>query len=143
MFSTYWSIRATQRFQGFARISTLVCQIARYLAVNEYRNQTRFVTFDESPSDDGDTAVGQVSGPVFDPTSWLVSDQLYQRAEECLASLPAKRRIVAQMVWLRQIQASRVAQILRVSEAAVSQHLKLARVVVSNCLNKHGFRLSS
>jgi RNA polymerase sigma factor (sigma-70 family) len=142
-FSTYWSTRATRRFQGFARISTMVCQVARYLAANEFRNQTRFVSFDESPSDEDAAALVHARGERIDPTAKLVSDQLYRRAEECLGSLPAKRLVVAKMVWLRQIHARRVAEILRVSEAAISQHLKLAREVVGNCLKMHGFHLPS
>jgi predicted DNA binding protein len=45
------------------------------------------------------------------------------------------------MVWLRQMNAKRVAQILGVSEPAISQHLKKARDTVGKCLKEQGFNV--
>jgi RNA polymerase sigma factor (sigma-70 family) len=139
VFCDYWSAHATRRFQGLSRISTLVCQVARFIAIDSIRDQMRFVLPDENLSDAKPSRSETSSDEKFDVTANILSQQLYRRAQKCMTQLPAKRRIVAEMVWFRQINANRVAQILRVSESAISQHLKKARELVGICLKEHGF----
>jgi RNA polymerase sigma factor (sigma-70 family) len=142
VFCDYWSARAPRRFLGLSCISTMVCGVARHIAFDAARHQARMTPSDEDPSDDRSGFVKKTDGG-FDPTARIESDQLYRRARVCMDGLPARRRIVAEMVWFRQIGASRVAGILGVSEAAISQHLKKARDLVGMCLKQHGFHLPS
>jgi RNA polymerase sigma factor (sigma-70 family) len=141
VFCNYWSVGARQRFHGLSSISTMVCKVAQNKVIDAIRKQARFVSNDE----DLDARVpvsSKVNGQISDPTANVISEQLYRRAKECLSNLPAKQSVVAEMVWLRQMTANRVAQILGVSEPAISQHLSKARDVVRPCMKRHGFDLS-
>jgi RNA polymerase sigma factor (sigma-70 family) len=139
VFCDYWSAHAPRRFLGLSRISTLVCQVARYIAIDSIRSQAPFVINDEDLSDDKSSPSVEGLSEIFDPLANLAAEQLYSRVKKCMSQLPAKRQVVADMVWLRQMNARRVAQILRVSEPAISQHLNKARNLVAICLREHGF----
>ena len=141
VYATYWSSQAAKRFEGFARLSTLLCSVARRLAVDEYRKRELLVPLDENRIAVEGARFTRFSIANSDPVAILASDQLYLRAEECLNRLPPKRRIYAKMVWIRQMSARQVARASRVSEAAISEHLKLARSAVGNCLKELGFQV--
>jgi RNA polymerase sigma factor (sigma-70 family) len=138
VFTDYWSKRATRRFLGLARISTMVFQVARFIAIDSIRREARFVERDEELSDEEPLSSKEDLFGEIDPSTRILADELYARAAECISHLPTKRRLVAEMVWLREISARQVAQILKVSESTISQHLKLARESVRICLKQHG-----
>jgi RNA polymerase sigma factor (sigma-70 family) len=141
VFCDYWSVRARRRFLGLSRISTLVCQVARYVATDILRqrhhddlperagNVTRSGGYVPSPEEIGvDAGVEDV----------FAGDELQSRIRECVTRLPPRQRLVAEMVWLWQIRAKRVAESLHISEPAVSQHLKKARELLARCLGRAG-----
>jgi RNA polymerase sigma factor (sigma-70 family) len=137
VFCDYWSLTARRRFLGLSRISTLVCQVARYVAMDAIRDRGPSAT-QEKTTLDGDSPRGSPSledlGISDDPAAHLVAAELESKIKACMSRLPARQRIVAEMVWFREIRAKRVAEILRVSEPAVSQHLKKAREAIGRCL---------
>jgi RNA polymerase sigma factor (sigma-70 family) len=143
VFCDYWSVRARRRFLGLSRISTLVCQVAHYVAYDQLRQAGQISTDEgESEIDVGKVrAAVEGSGAIdsSNPESRVLAGQLHSRVKECLASATAKQQVVATMVWIKQLPAKHVAQILGISEPAVSQHLKKARDTVRMCLRKHGF----
>jgi RNA polymerase sigma factor (sigma-70 family) len=144
VFCDYWSSRARRRFLGLSRISTLVCQVAHHVAFDELRGAGELVTRD-GKEDPGLRRVAVVIDHLDaamdceDPEARVVAEQLQARLRECLALVPPKQQIVATLVWIRQIQAKRVAEMLGVSDPAISQHLKKARHAIRSCLEAHGF----
>jgi RNA polymerase sigma factor (sigma-70 family) len=141
VFSDYWSIKARKRFLGLARISTLVCQVARYVAIDALRERRALAPGIETPGD-GQCHWSPPSldtlGIAIDPASHAMAEEIQSRIRECMGMLPAKQRIVAEMVWLRDVRAKRVAESLLVSESAVSQLLKKARDHMRECLGRRG-----
>jgi RNA polymerase sigma factor (sigma-70 family) len=140
VFCDYWSTHARRRFLGLSRISTLVSQVARHIAIDSIRGHRLFVSKDENLNSD-ESALDIEDSRAVNPAASMEANQLSSRIEECMSRLPPKRRIVADMVWLRQMNAKRVAQILGVSEPAISQHLKKARDTVGKCLKEQGFNV--
>jgi RNA polymerase sigma factor (sigma-70 family) len=133
VFCDYWSSGAQRRFLGTSRISTLVCQVARYVAYDTFRGgDARPMTQIESLID--------VLGIEIDPLREVLADELRRHIRQCTSHLPAKQEVVATMVWFREIPAKRAAEALQVSEPAVSQLLKKALKAVRNCLRCQGFR---
>jgi RNA polymerase sigma factor (sigma-70 family) len=120
-----------------------VCQVARYISIDSIRDQERFINSNEELA----AGMNSLSANHFDlhpgPLASVVGNQLNSKIRECMDRLPAKARIVAEMVWLREMNAKRVAQILHVSEPAISQHLRKAREIVGICLREHGFTVPS
>jgi RNA polymerase sigma factor (sigma-70 family) len=142
VFCDYWSATARRRFLGLSRISTLVCQVAYYVSIDAMRNSNSFVAIDEIGGDEGSQrreALLPELGVWIDPSKQIEAEQLRNRLRECVGSLPARQRILAEMVWFRQIRAKEAADVLRVSQPAVSQHLAKARAAVRNCLQRSGF----
>ena len=141
VFCDYWSVRARRRFLGLCRISTLVCQVARYIAIDLIRDRGVFVGIGESSGED--STPGTVSledlGITVDPATSLIAEELKKKITECVGHLPARQRIVVEMVWFQEIRAKDAAEMLHISEPAVSQHLKKARETVRQCLKTHGF----
>ncbi len=140
VFCDYWSSRARRRFLGLCCISTLISQVARFVAIDAIRERSR-----EEPAvierngERRDTPALEELGVTIDPGDDIAAEQLEVRIQECMKQLPTRRRIVAEMVWFREVRAKRAAEILRVSEAAVSQHLKAAREGMRCCLAERGF----
>lgn len=146
VFCDYWSIRARSRFLGLSQISTLVCQVARYLALKALR-PTNDISIDDPESDDRPLTRREIEvlislGVRWDATEGLIEQELLRLIKKCMSRLPVRQRIVAQMVWLQDIRAKEVSETLRISEAAVSQHLKKAREAVCSCLRGDGYRVS-
>jgi RNA polymerase sigma factor (sigma-70 family) len=79
---------------------------------------------------------------VADSSSQFQADELQKRIASCLSLLPARQSAVATMVWFREMQAKRVAELLHISPPAVSEHLKKARAAIRKCLQFHGFQVS-
>jgi RNA polymerase sigma factor (sigma-70 family) len=135
VFCDYWSMQARKRFLGLSRISTFVCQVARYLVIDEIRHQEPLVTTVEDASE-GETRLVEQLGVAFDPTGQIMAEQLRARIKKCMDRLPAKRRVVSEMVWNQQLASKTVALRLQVSEPAISQHLKKARESIRACLEE-------
>jgi RNA polymerase sigma factor (sigma-70 family) len=135
VFCDYWSRQARKRFLGLSRISTFVCQVARYLVIDEIRHRESLVTTVED-ANDGENHLVEQLGVSFDPTERTMANQLHARIRKCMDRLPAKRRIVSEMVWSQELTAKAVAQRLQVSEPAISQHLKKARETIRACLGE-------
>lgn len=76
---------------------------------------------------------------VDDPGDQIAEKQLRQKIQECLETMPPKRRLVADMSWLKEMAGNEVAECLGIKPAAVSQHLKQARETLRCCLRIHGF----
>lgn len=142
VFCNYWSTQARRRFLGLSRISTLVCQVARYVAIDAMRNQEPMVTpIRDEREGDCDRRLLEDIGVVLDPAVNMMAVQLYSRVVDCVGRLPGKQRVVAEMLWFRQMAAKDVAKILRVTESAISQHLKKARETVRAGLKEQGFNV--
>jgi RNA polymerase sigma factor (sigma-70 family) len=137
VFCDYWGPSARRRFLGLSRISTLVCQVARYVAIDILRDQAR-ATDDTAAIDEAALKEFHAIHITADPGGRIELLELQAHLRACLARLPAKQRIVAEMVWLRKIRSKRAAEILGVSEPAVSQHLKKAREAVAQYMNVSG-----
>lgn len=144
VFCDYWSVGARRRFLGLCRISTLVAQVARFVAIDAIREKSAYV-MDEGCAADGDDEPKGFSldriGVVMDPTEQIAGQQLERKIRECIDRLPPKQRIVVEIVWVREILAKEAAERLRISEPAVSQHLKKARDALRNYLKVHGFNV--
>ncbi|MBX3327840.1 MAG: sigma-70 family RNA polymerase sigma factor [Nitrospira sp.] len=144
VFCDYWSVGARRRFLGLCRISTLVCQVAHYVAIDIIRNRAALI-MEEGPSDDADGKARSFSleniGVFVDPSERIAERQLEQKIRECIERLPPKQRIVVEIVWCREVPAKEAAERLRVSEAAISQHLKKARETLRTYLQRHGFEV--
>jgi RNA polymerase sigma factor (sigma-70 family) len=138
VFCDYWSVKARRRFLGLSRISTLVCQVAHHIAYDALRQFEKSSAASETAHVGSTVSLEELS-MVSDIASRVNADQLRLRIKDCIAYLPSRQQIVATMVWVRAMQANRVAQILNVSEAAVSQHLSKAREALRKCLRQHGF----
>lgn len=141
VFSDFWSAQARRRFLGLSRISTLVCKVARYIYLDSIRESSRFVTNRDEMNEDGCPMIREIPGTLSDPEEFMIEDELQSRMQECIKRLTARQRIVAEMLWLRHINSKRVAQILGVTEPAISQHLKKARDSLRICLGEHGFQV--
>jgi RNA polymerase sigma factor (sigma-70 family) len=143
VFCDYWSANASRRFLGLCRISTLVCQVARFISIDSIRDKERLISSDEDLANEKNSRFSKYFDMAPGPLDSVLGNQLNSKIRECMSRLPAKARIVAEMVWLRDMNAKRVAQTLRVSEPAISQHLKKARDIVGMCLREQGFNLPS
>jgi RNA polymerase sigma factor (sigma-70 family) len=132
VFCDYWSSGARRRFLGTSRISTLVCQVARYVAYDALRGEAA----QTGPQIESLT---EVLGIDINPLDQMMADELRRHIKQCTSHLPARQAVVATMVWFREIPAKRAAEVLRVSEPAVSQLLKKALKAVRNCLRCQGF----
>ncbi len=142
VFCDYWSAQARRRFLGLCRISTLVCQVARYVATDMLRERQRFVATGDGQGDPENPGPSLEEIGIFtDPTENIAAKQLRARIHACMSSLPAKQQIVATMVWFRGVSAKRAAEVLKVSEPAISQHLKKARENVRACLAAQGLKI--
>ena len=146
VFCDYWSTSARRRFLGLSQISTLVCQVARYVALDTLR-PPNIVSIDEELDDQslsqGETELLISLGISWDPTARLIEKELLRLIKKCMSTLPARQRVVAEMAWFQGIRAKEVSEILHVSEAAVSQHLKKAREALCSCLRTYGYRASA
>lgn len=144
VFCSYWSVKPRRRFLGLCRISTLICQVSRYVASDVIRERGRIAGSEEAiincESQTGAPSLEDF-GIGINPEAHAISGEFQRKIRECVAHLPARQRIVVEMVWFRQIRAKCVAEILHVSKAAVSQHLKNARDAVRNCMREKGFDL--
>jgi len=146
VFVDYWSPEAHRRFLGTSRISTLVCQVARYVAIDEIYTKETLVLEGGSVSDAVDEPPGSLLDSIAvsdDPTEHIAGQQLKRRIRECIGQLPPKQRLVAAMVWLEDISAKEAAESLLISEPAISQHLNKARETLRPYLKMHGFDLPS
>ena len=142
VFCDYWSSTARRRFLGLCRISTLVCQVARFVAIDAMKTRGTALSLDEtcSGSESRRSALTlEQLGLSPEPSVKLAEEEFCLQIRQCLECLPVKQRIVAEMVWIREIRAKQVAELLKVSEPAVSQHLKRARESIRNCLRTRGF----
>lgn len=74
-----------------------------------------------------------------DPGDQIAEKQLRQKIQACLETMPRRRRLVADMSWLKEMTGKEVAECLGIKPAAVSQHLKHARKTLRSCLRIHGF----
>lgn len=146
VFCDYWSAGARRRFLGLCRISTLVAQVARFVAIDLIRDKGAFV-MDEGSAGDSDNEHKGFSldriGVFFDPTEQIAGKQLEQKIHECIDGLPPKQKIVVEMVWVQEMSAKESAERLHISEPAVSQHLKKARETLRSHLKVHGFDVSA
>jgi RNA polymerase sigma factor (sigma-70 family) len=142
MFCDYWSVRARRRFLGLSRISTLVCQVAHHIAYDVTRELEKSAAGVEAAGWDRNCTTLRDLGLAADSSGPFQAEELHQRIQSCLSLLPARQRIVATMVWVREMQAKRVAQVLQISAPAVSEHLKKARDAMRKCLRIHGFQVS-
>jgi RNA polymerase sigma factor (sigma-70 family) len=142
VFCNYWSVSARRRFLGLSRISTFVCQVTENVAYDLIRELER----DRVEVDAGNGArklrTMEELGVVADSSSQFQADELQKRIASCLSLLPARQSAVATMVWFREMQAKRVAELLHISPPAVSEHLKKARAAIRKCLQFHGFQVS-
>ena len=140
-FDVYWSTEARRRFCGLSRISTLVSQVAWFIAVDALRAQgaTTGEIADRPPTASLATEVG------LPPTALdtVAYEELRTRVIGCLKPLQARRQLIAQLVWLQQFRAVEVAELLRISEPAVAKHLKQARDSVGECLRQAQARPSA
>jgi RNA polymerase sigma factor (sigma-70 family) len=146
VFCDYWSINAQRRFLGLSQISTFVCQVARYAALDEIRKRNRFVSIDQETDSENSTQADQLLINLeihWDPTDRLIEKELLRLIKKCISELPARQRIVVEMIGFRNIRAKEVSKILRISEAAVSQHLKKAREALCICLRTYGYDVSA
>jgi RNA polymerase sigma factor (sigma-70 family) len=142
VFCDYWSVKARRRFCADSRISTLVYQVAWFVAMDILRDGGASTRTDDGDLEATLERIGiplEDLGPGANPEEILSAKQLLHHIRLCLERQPAKRQIVAALVWLRDIPARRVAQERGISEAAVSQHLKKARDSILNCLFERGF----
>lgn len=143
VFCDYWSGSARRRFLGLCRISTLVCQVGRYIAIDALRQQSPLVSSDTGDENAPRRDLVLLKGVVkyADPAEDMAHGQLVSQIKECVSQLSPGQRVVAEMAWFREMKAKKVAEILGISEPAVSQHLKKAREKLRNCLKEHGLEL--
>jgi RNA polymerase sigma factor (sigma-70 family) len=132
VFVDYWSATARRRFLGTSRISTLVCQVARHVGYDTFRS----VGVRSGPQIE---SLVEVLGIDINPLGQMMAQEVRDHIRECARHLPAKQQVVATMVWFREMPAKRAAEVLRVSEPAVSQLLKKAVKALRICLGGHGF----
>jgi RNA polymerase sigma factor (sigma-70 family) len=130
-FQTYWSAEARRRFAGLSRISTLVSQIAGFIALDVFREQE---VARENLSDEDGSSLARLAGLFDDPVNHLISQELHRQILCCARRLPARRQALVHLVWLRQHKAVEAARLLGISEPAVARHLKLAREALRECL---------
>lgn len=140
VFCEHWSREAFKRFLGLCRIATLVSQVSRFVAIDALRQQKSAQGQAVSLSDDPDRTCSERFGVVVDPARALSERELHLAIEQGLRRLSARQAVIAEMVWFRGMQAKDVADVLNITEAAVSQHLKKARDGVSELLRAQGFR---
>lgn len=137
VFCDYWSSEARRRFLGLSRISTLVSQVARFVGIDILR--------DDDDRDDREHDFDYVIenlGIESGLDNELAAKELRSRIDLCMQELAAKQRIVAEMLWFKELSARQTARALGISEAAVSQHVAKARDRLRNCLEKYGFRVA-
>jgi S1-C subfamily serine protease/DNA-directed RNA polymerase specialized sigma24 family protein len=109
-FQTYWSSGARRRFAGLSRISTLVSQIASFIALDVFREQDS--SHEDLPGEDG-PSLAKIVGLLDDPVEHLISQELRRRILCCTHRLPARRQLLVHLVWLRQhkaVEAARMEQ---------------------------------
>lgn len=141
LFCEFWSTDARKRFLGLCHLTTLVCQIARHVALDELRNHRERGSQDDTrPSLDQNLLLELIDCP-NDPAQPLGLQELHDTIRACIDELPARQRLVATMVWLRDIPAKRAAELLHISEPAVSQHLAKARRQLQQTLQTKGFSI--
>ncbi len=143
LFCDYWSVRARRRFLGLSAISTLACQVAHNVAYDVIKELEKTGASVDAGGRVQNLPTLEELGLAADSSNQFQVEELRKRIKGCLSLLPARQRIVATMVWLREMQAKQVAQALQVSPAAVSEHLKKARDALRKCLRIHGFEVTS
>lgn len=136
VFCDYWSSEARRRFLGLSRISTLVSQVARFVAIDIVRDDVD-PDVREHDFEDVIENLGIESGLEDE----LAAKELRSRIDVCMQELAARQRIVAEMLWFKELNARQTDQALGISEAAVSQHVGKARDRLRKCLEKYGFRV--
>lgn len=143
VFCDYWSVKSRRRFLGLCRISTLMCQVGRHIAIDALRQQGHLVSSDAQSEDPSrrESLLLQGLAEKDDPAEAIANKQLVAQIRECMKNLSASQKVVAEMAWFRQMKSKQVAETLAISEPAVSQHLKKARERLRNCLKEHGFEL--
>lgn len=144
----YWSPQAHLRFRGLSRISSFVCDVARYVAFDAFRAQKKEVSWEELQSNSGEKPGAlfrqliKVDKVETDPGEEVLVEELRHRLDECMQALSDRQRIAAQRIWLQGESAKAVAEDWGVSEAAISQHMKKARESVKGCLKRHGYQMN-
>jgi len=136
VFCDYWSSEARRRFLGLSRISTLVSQVARFVAIDIVRDDD-----DPDHREHDFEYVMESLGIESGLEDELAAKELRSRIDLCMQELAARQRIVAEMLWFKELNARQTARALGISEAAVSQHVGKARDRLRNCLEKYGFRV--
>jgi len=136
VFRDYWSSEARRRFLGLSRISTLVSQVARYVAIDIVRDDD----YRDEREQDFEYVIENL-GIESGLEDEIAAKELRSRIDLCMQELAARQRIVADMLWFKELSARQTARALGISEAAVSQHVGKARDRLRNCLEKHGFRV--
>lgn len=143
VFCDYWSLKSRRRFLGLCRISTLVCQIGRHIAIDALREQGHLVSSDVQRENQPrrESLFFKALVENADPAEGIANKELVGQIKDCMKNLSASQKVVAEMAWFRQMKSKQVAETLEISEPAVSQHLKKARERLRNCLKEHGFEL--
>jgi len=139
-----WSTEACRRFVGLSCISALVCRVGKNIACDNLRAQGRHASWEGSGYDDGDNSgisLSEQIGVEVDPGEQVMMGELRRRLDECMQALSPRQQIVAELIWMQEKAAKAVAEQLRVSEPAISQHVKKARESVRGCLERHGYQL--
>lgn len=135
VFCDYWSNQARRRFLGLSRISTLVSQIARFVAMDALRARTRDSSYNEFDPEHPQLVEALTRLEVSaDPAKGLLQEDMLSRLRGCLSNLPGRQQLVAELAWFRELPAKEIARQLNISEPAVSQHLKKARLSLRTCL---------
>ncbi|MEM8739552.1 MAG: sigma-70 family RNA polymerase sigma factor [Planctomycetota bacterium] len=149
MFCDHWSGSAHKRFLGLSRITTLVCQIARYVALDEVRDAERAGGAGYPGDPGGGPGVGggqglggaetlAAVGVAADPSAEMNTEESLRHIAAGVAALPPRQRLAAEMVWHQRMPAKEAAAAMRVSEPAVSQMLAKARRSMRRHLGAEG-----
>ena len=169
VFLDYWSAWARKRFLGLSLISTFVCGIATYVAIDCIRKARMAGDPPEVESFDGAILVRPGSGvpteeitrevlsghrgidarlAVTDPVdAGLVRQELMERLPPalsiCLKELTPKQRQVWDLCFGQGLTGVDAARCVGVTKEAVSQRLQGARQRLAECLSRHGQDLSA
>lgn len=136
-YASHWSPEAKNRFLGIAQISTLVCQLAYFIAIDILKRDRPDDTTEDS--NDG-TATSPLDSIIVkdDPAETIQGKEVERIIRTCIEGFPPRQKDVADKVFLQLIPQNEVALALDITRPAVSDHIKKARIKIAEALAQHG-----
>jgi RNA polymerase sigma-70 factor (ECF subfamily) len=117
-------LRAIDRFEGRAELSTFTYRVAANVALKHFRSWRRFFRrFEIGHGPESEDA----PSPLVAPDDAMIERERTRRLYRALDRLEPVKRLTLTLADLEELPASQIARILEVPEPTVRSHLRVAR----------------